>query len=228
MAVAYQVSQKCHRSQPKCLKTISVEWLLVLSYTILGILTMCIWVYHLAPWGLPGCHSDNSSWEHWIWSLHYVHDTNCSPAQRYNSGTIITHTHTIQKKRVKWIVLNSYLHHQLMRSADECEAIIVVEVLRDILPKRVACPTRRDAPPCPVVRIWPEQVTHGTLQVQNRQSTLSHKLCKIALLILGVPFSHSPHGVLPVTCPVIWYDQEYLLKETTHHADRRSKKIDRW
>ena len=60
----------------------------------------------------------------------------------------------------------AYLHHKLVGSADECEAIVVVEVFRDVLAEGVAGPARGYSPAAPVVRIRPQQVTHGPLQVR--------------------------------------------------------------
>lgn len=56
-----------------------------------------------------------------------------------------------------------YLHDQLMGTGHQGEAIGVVEGFRDVLSKGVASPSGRDAPPTTVVRVRPQQVTHGTL-----------------------------------------------------------------
>mmetsp|Transcript_61485 Transcript_61485/g.140589 ORF Transcript_61485/g.140589 Transcript_61485/m.140589 type:complete len:217 (+) Transcript_61485:95-745(+) len=55
------------------------------------------------------------------------------------------------------------LHDELVRTGDELEPVGVIELLRDVLPERVAGTARRDAPTAPVVRIRPEQVAHGPL-----------------------------------------------------------------
>jgi hypothetical protein len=54
------------------------------------------------------------------------------------------------------------LHDQLMSSCHQSQAIVVVECLRDILPKCVTGATRRDAPSTSIVRVRPEEVAHGT------------------------------------------------------------------
>lgn len=55
------------------------------------------------------------------------------------------------------------LHHQLVRSRHERQAIVVVKGLADVLPERVARSTRGDPPAAPVVGIGPEEVAHGAL-----------------------------------------------------------------
>lgn len=55
------------------------------------------------------------------------------------------------------------LHDQLVGSRNELEAIGVVVLLGHILSKRVASATRRDTPPCAVVGVTPQEVTHGAL-----------------------------------------------------------------
>jgi hypothetical protein len=47
-----------------------------------------------------------------------------------------------------------------MGPRNERQAIVVIESLRDVLPKGVASATRRDTPPAAVVRIRPEEITH--------------------------------------------------------------------
>lgn len=56
-----------------------------------------------------------------------------------------------------------YLHNQLVGSGHECEAVGVVEGLRDVLAEGVAGASGRDAPPTTIIRVRPQQVTHGTL-----------------------------------------------------------------
>lgn len=52
-------------------------------------------------------------------------------------------------------------HHQLMRPRYQRKPVVVVERLRDVLPKRVAGATRRYAPAAAVVGVGPEQIAHG-------------------------------------------------------------------
>ena len=52
---------------------------------------------------------------------------------------------------------------ELVRAADGIYLIGVVELLADVLAKGVAGATGRDAPAAAVVRVRPEQVTHGSL-----------------------------------------------------------------
>lgn len=44
---------------------------------------------------------------------------------------------------------------------DQSQAVIVIERFRNILSERVARTTRRDTPATSVIRITPEQITHG-------------------------------------------------------------------
>ena len=53
-------------------------------------------------------------------------------------------------------------HHKLMCPADQSQSVGVIEVLRNVLPKGVPCPSGTDAPPTPVIGIRPEEVTHGS------------------------------------------------------------------
>mmetsp|Transcript_99434 Transcript_99434/g.256998 ORF Transcript_99434/g.256998 Transcript_99434/m.256998 type:complete len:343 (+) Transcript_99434:194-1222(+) len=55
------------------------------------------------------------------------------------------------------------LHHKLVRTSDQLQAIRVVELFRDVLAEGVACAARRDAPAAAVVGVGPEQVAHGPL-----------------------------------------------------------------
>ena len=48
-----------------------------------------------------------------------------------------------------------------MCSRDECQAIVVVESLRDILPKCVTSTSGRDPPPTAIIGVTPQQITHG-------------------------------------------------------------------
>lgn len=50
-----------------------------------------------------------------------------------------------------------------MGPCNECQAVVMIESLRDILPKGVASATRRDAPPATVIRIRPEEIAHRSL-----------------------------------------------------------------
>ena len=54
-------------------------------------------------------------------------------------------------------------HHQLMRSRNQCQAVVVVEGLRDVLTKGVPRTTGRYAPAASVVGIRPQEIAHGTL-----------------------------------------------------------------
>jgi hypothetical protein len=55
------------------------------------------------------------------------------------------------------------LHDQLMGSCDERKTIVMVERLGNILAEGVASATRGYAPAAPVIRVRPEQITHGSL-----------------------------------------------------------------
>lgn len=55
------------------------------------------------------------------------------------------------------------IHDQLMCPRHQCQPIVMVKRLRDVLPERVACTTRADTPSTAVVWVRPEEVTHGTL-----------------------------------------------------------------
>lgn len=55
------------------------------------------------------------------------------------------------------------LHDQLVCTCDQREAVVVVELLRDVLAERVAGAARRDAPAAAIVRIRPQQIAHRTL-----------------------------------------------------------------
>ena len=57
----------------------------------------------------------------------------------------------------------SYLHDQLMGAGHQREAVGVVEGLRDVLSEGVAGAPGGDAPTAAVIRVRPQQVTHGTL-----------------------------------------------------------------
>lgn len=54
-------------------------------------------------------------------------------------------------------------HDQLMSSCNQGQAVVMVESLRDILPECVPRTTRGDTPAASVVRIRPQEITHGTL-----------------------------------------------------------------
>ncbi len=47
-----------------------------------------------------------------------------------------------------------------MRTRNECQSVIVIKRLRDILPEGVPCPSRRNAPSAAIVRVGPQEVTH--------------------------------------------------------------------
>lgn len=54
------------------------------------------------------------------------------------------------------------VHHELMRTGDQLEAIRMVEILRYVLSEGEAGTSRRDTPSMTLVRIRPQQVTHRT------------------------------------------------------------------
>lgn len=68
---------------------------------------------------------------------------------------------------------DTYLHNQLVGPGHQSEAVGVVESLRDVLAESVAGASRGDAPATTVVRVWPQQVTHGTLRKKKRKSRRS-------------------------------------------------------
>ena len=53
--------------------------------------------------------------------------------------------------------------HQLVRPGDHLQPVAVVELLGDVLTKRVTRAPGRDTPAAPVVRVGPQQVTHRSL-----------------------------------------------------------------
>lgn len=55
------------------------------------------------------------------------------------------------------------LHHQLVSSSHQCQAIVVVERFRDILSERVSSSSWRYSPSAAVVWIGPEKIAHWTL-----------------------------------------------------------------
>ena len=54
------------------------------------------------------------------------------------------------------------LHDKLMCARHQCEAIVVVECLGDILTESISCATRADAPSAAIVGVRPQQIAHGT------------------------------------------------------------------
>ena len=52
------------------------------------------------------------------------------------------------------------VHHQLMSSSDQFQAVSMIEVLRYVLPKCEPGSSRRYSPAVPVVRVRPEQIAH--------------------------------------------------------------------
>ena len=54
-------------------------------------------------------------------------------------------------------------HYQLVSPGHQSQAVGVVESLRDVLAEGVSRPPGRDAPASSVIRVGPEEVTHGTL-----------------------------------------------------------------
>jgi len=55
------------------------------------------------------------------------------------------------------------LHDQLVRAADELQAVCLVEVRADIAAKQVARAARAQAPARDVLRVGPQQVAHGAV-----------------------------------------------------------------
>ena len=55
------------------------------------------------------------------------------------------------------------IHDQLMRSRDPCQAIRVVELLRDVLAETVTSASRTDAPTTSVIRVRPQEITDWSL-----------------------------------------------------------------
>lgn len=81
------------------------------------------------------------------------------------------------------------LHHQLVRPRHQLQAVVVVELLADVLPKGVARTPRRDAPPAAVVRVRPQQVAHGTCtRAQHTAGAKGTASCNLR-----------PHGLHPQT-----------------------------
>lgn len=78
------------------------------------------------------------------------------------------HTH-LQYLRQMYTQTHTYLHDQLVGTGYQCEAVGVVECLGDVLAKGVAGSTRRDAPATAVVRVRPQQVTHGALHEEEEE-----------------------------------------------------------
>lgn len=62
------------------------------------------------------------------------------------------------------------LHDQLVRPCDELQTICVVELLRDVLPKRVPCTSRRDSPTTPVLWVTPQKVADRTFVRNFREA----------------------------------------------------------
>jgi len=60
-------------------------------------------------------------------------------------------------------VCSTYRHDELVGPCHCLKAIFLNKLIRDVLPERVACASRRDAPACAVVGVGPEQVAHGAL-----------------------------------------------------------------
>ena len=62
------------------------------------------------------------------------------------------------------------LHDQLVRPCDELQTICVVELLRNVLPKRVPCTSRRDSPTTPVLWVTPQKVADRTFVRNFREA----------------------------------------------------------
>lgn len=63
------------------------------------------------------------------------------------------------------------IHHQLMSSGDQFQIVRVIELLRNILSKRVAGTSGRDTPTTSVIRIGPQKITDRTF-VGNLHNTI--------------------------------------------------------
>jgi len=55
------------------------------------------------------------------------------------------------------------LHDQLMSSADQSQAVVAIEGLRDVLAKGVASSSRGDSPSSSLIGITPQQIAHGSV-----------------------------------------------------------------
>lgn len=55
------------------------------------------------------------------------------------------------------------LHNQLMGSGDQCQTVVVVESLTDVLAESVTSTSGTDSPTASVIRITPKQIAHGSL-----------------------------------------------------------------
>lgn len=63
----------------------------------------------------------------------------------------------------------TYLHDKLMGAGHKRQPVGMVEGFRDVLAEGVASATGRDAPSATVIRVRPQQVTHGTLRQGERR-----------------------------------------------------------
>jgi hypothetical protein len=55
------------------------------------------------------------------------------------------------------------IHHQLVRPAYQADLVVAAEVAAHVATKQVAGTTRGEAPALYVLRVAPEQVTHGAV-----------------------------------------------------------------
>ena len=70
---------------------------------------------------------------------------------------LLSHSHHLSAHLAPVVAL----HDQLMCTRHQLQAVVVVELLADVLPKRVASPAGRDAPATAVIWVGPQEVTHG-------------------------------------------------------------------
>ena len=99
------------------------------------------WGRRQAPWWQPGFHSGSSSWGRRRWWPRSCRATSCTPP--WPTGGPWTY---MFRGQILGIFSSSELHSI---PGDECEAIWMVESLRDVLPKGVTCASRRDSPTTP-------------------------------------------------------------------------------
>jgi len=70
------------------------------------------------------------------------------------------------------------LHDKLMSSRNQCQSIIVVELLTYILAEGISSSARTDTPSRSIVGIGPEKVTHGALMRHLLHTVLVHDVVK--------------------------------------------------
>ena len=79
------------------------------------------------------------------------------------------------------------LHNELVRSRYQVDAICVIELLRDVLSKRIPCPSRRDSPTTPIVWVGPQQVAHGPFMrhLAKAKRQTQTRLMRVSLVYLS-------------------------------------------